>query len=68
MERTIEQVNLELEQAYVMAKRDDAIRQGERIRKLSELWGCSLQEASKTVARMADVIAYGEAIEREEKL
>ena len=57
MERTIEQVNLELEQAYVMAKRDDAIRQGERIQKLSELWGCSLQEASKTVARMADVIA-----------
>ena len=67
MERTIEQVNLELEQAYVMAKHDDAIRQGERIRKLSELWGCSLKEASKTVSRMASDIAYGKAIGREEK-
>ena len=65
MERTIEQINLELEEAYVMAKHDDAIRQGERIRKLAKLWGCDTKEASKTIARIADVIAYGKAIKQD---
>jgi hypothetical protein len=63
----IEQVNLKLEEAYVMAKHSDAVRQGKRIRKLAKLWDCSTQEASKTIARVADVIAYGKAIERDEK-
>ena len=66
--KTIERINLELEEAYVMAKREDAIRQGERIRKLAKLWGCDTKEASKTIARMIDVQAYATACKAEDTI
>ena len=68
MERTIELINLELEEAYAMAKHEDAIRQGERIRKLAKLWDCNTKEASKTIARMVDVQAYATACKAEDTL
>ena len=68
MERTIEQINLELEEAYAMAKHEDAIRQGERIRKLAKLWGCHTKEPTKTIARIVDVQAYATACKTEDTI
>jgi len=66
---TIQDVNLKLELAYVRAKYEADQKQGEQIRrlqKIAKLWDCSVDEAKATIKRIASVIAYCDAIKRED--
>ena len=61
---TLEEVNLKLEESSVMAKRDYAIRQGERIKKAAKYWECSTSEAKDILRRLDETFAYARALKK----